>query len=68
MSYQLRDITLEEWEQYEWTPVTLAGVGTIYLRGVKRTQLPNDGYKYIESTTFGDTEQKWTRAKTPVTE
>lgn len=55
----LVDITEEEWQQYQWHHIG----GGIYLRGVKYTQPPQDGYHYVEVTTFGDKEQKWIRAR-----
>ncbi len=69
MAQQLRDITTEEWDAYEWLEISEFGNAVrVYLRGAKRTSPPDDGYIYDEATQFGDTEQKWTRRKTPIGE
>jgi len=52
-----RHITKEEWRAYKWIRVGEAR----FLRGIKITQPPDDGYEYVEVTTFSDTEQKWAR-------
>lgn len=65
-----RDITESEWNEYEWTEVTTVEDRKdrvrVFIRGVKYTRPPNDGYHYEEITAYGDTEQKWVRAKTPL--
>lgn len=55
-----RQITLEEWKEYEWIDV---GGGT-FVRGLKVTSpphMPDDGLKYTlrEITVYSDTERKW---------
>ena len=60
-----RQITLEEWNEYEWVEVTTpADKYPIYLRGVRNTTsptVPNDGMKYIikDTTTFGGRERNY---------
>lgn len=64
----LREITEQEWNEYEWIPVTgqleQYENKTVFLRGRKKTSPPQDGYHYEESTTLADAEQKWARAMT----
>jgi hypothetical protein len=52
------EITLDEWEEYEW--IQFEGAG--FIRGRKKTRPPDDGYKYVDVTTLADAEQKWARA------
>ncbi len=52
------DITLEEWNQYEWLHVG----GGEYIRGIKNTNPPDDGYAYTDVTTCSDAERKWARS------
>jgi hypothetical protein len=54
-----RDITKQEWSEYQWIRV----MGNQFVRGIKYTRPPEDGYEYTEVTTFGDSEQKWSRIK-----
>lgn len=60
----LREITEQEWSEYEWICLEGYDGKPVYLRGVKRTYPPEDGYHYVESTTARDTERKWSRALT----
>jgi hypothetical protein len=64
LSPKYRDITEQEWNEYEWVEVNDIELGRVFLQGRKRTQPPQDGYKYIDVTKLGDSEQKWERAKT----
>jgi hypothetical protein len=59
-----KEITEDEWNEYEWIEVNQYGNEKFYLRGVKRTQPPQDGYHYEDVTKYGDSEQRWERAKT----
>lgn len=61
---ELRAITQEEWDAYEWIEVEPG----VYIKGFKRTlppDPPDDGfaYKTIEVTKFGDTERKYELVK-----
>lgn len=61
----LRDITQKEWKEYEWAEVSEFGSEhPIFIKGIKKTQPPNDGYMYRECTKIGDAEQKWERLHT----
>jgi hypothetical protein len=60
----IRSITKEEWRAYSWTKV---GPNT-FIRGIRYTLPPDDGYEYVEITSFNDDEQKWVRALTNTTE
>lgn len=64
---QTRPITEEEWCAYHWLEVEAVGDGRrIFLRGLKKTSPPDDGYAYIQAPIrFGDTEEKWVCAETP---
>jgi hypothetical protein len=63
---KMRDITEKEWREYQWVEVTTFGdAERVFLRGVKYTQPPKDGFHYEEDTRVGDKEQRWTRAVTP---
>jgi len=53
------DITSEEWAGWAWSPVD--SFSDMYCRSYKKIEPPNDGYEYVDVTTFGDTEQKWAR-------
>ena len=59
-----REITEADWDAYDWIEV---GAGQ-YVRGVKYTDPPNDGYRYVDVTRYGDAVQKWARAVEIVTE
>lgn len=66
MSDKVRNITIEEWERYEWTKV---GEGE-YLKGLMKTEvppMPQDGYKYelLDLTSIGDIRRvlEWVRVK-----
>lgn len=62
---KLRDITVDEWERYEWTEIWSVGEPEpIYIRGVEKTTPPDDGYMYTETTRFGDARQRWSRRQT----
>ena len=67
---EFRPITKEEWDKFEWINVTTfadaANEPTLYIRGRKRTEPPNDGYVYEECTKFPDGEMKWRRVVTIV--
>ena len=52
-------ITEQEWNDYEWIETEKKDV---FIRGIRKTDPPDDGYHYVEITTFSDTEQKWARA------
>ena len=62
-----RPITEEEWCAYHWLEVEAVEDGRrIFLRGLKKTTPPNDGYVYVQAPIqIGDTEEKWVRAETP---
>lgn len=67
MTKQLRPITKEEWEQYAWVEATGFGGDPdrpVFIRGIKYTEPPDDGYVYKERTRLGDSEQRWVRAMT----
>ena len=53
------EITQEDWDAYDWH---YAGDG-IYIRGVKKTDPPDDGFVYVDVTTFSSPEQIWRRAQ-----
>ena len=60
-------ITKDEWNSSHWTELTgqidFEGDRKIVcIRGPKKTSPPDDGYHYIEVTTYSDSEQKWARA------
>ena len=55
-----REITIDEWNQYNWIQVEPGNAQCV--RGIKLIPPPDDGYKYLETTAFADSEQKWTRA------
>lgn len=61
MNKKIHEITIDEWSQFDWIQV-LQNTPNYFIRGIKKTQPPNDGYKYIEITTYADSEQKWARA------
>lgn len=52
------EIKLDEWNQYNWIQIDNGQC----IRGIKLITPPDDGYKYLETTNYGDSEQKWTRA------
>ena len=60
----VRPIKSDEWRGAGWivTDEQLEDGRVICVRGVKRTSPPDDGYYYIEVTTYADKEQKWARA------
>lgn len=61
----LRDITLEEWDDYEWQDVSTFGDETpVFIRGRKKVEEPSDGFVYIEVSRPGEAEQRWVRAQT----
>lgn len=60
---KFRDITQAEWDEYEWIEVSEMGE-KFFIRGLKRTQPPQDGFVYVDDTRLGDSERKWRRAKT----
>jgi hypothetical protein len=66
MTDNLRPITEQEWNEYEWldTLEKDANGTPIVIRGVRRTSPPDDGFHYSEITTFADTERKWARTMT----
>jgi hypothetical protein len=62
----IKPITEKEWCEYDWLELTgmverLNGQ-VVCARGIKKVPPPNDGFHYIEITTYTDTEQKWARA------
>jgi hypothetical protein len=60
-----RDITLVEWNKYEWVEVSEMGADSpLYMRGVEKTPKPNDGYVYEDWTKLGDAKQVWKRIQT----
>jgi hypothetical protein len=67
-----RDITREEWMQYEWIEVStlenLAEGRKIFIRGKEITEPPGDGYVYQRVDRFNDAEYRWARCQTPVAE
>jgi hypothetical protein len=64
---EMRPITQEEWCAYYWIEVDVAGDGRrIFLRGLKKTTPPGDGFAYVQAPIrCGDTEERWVRAETP---
>lgn len=65
----LREITEEEWRQYEWHEITRFGDRErIYMRGRRLTSPPEDGYVYVEvldpAASAAAAVQRWQRAKT----
>lgn len=61
---KLRDISLYEWNQYEWADAQLGSNMPIFLKRRKWIEPPDDGYKYVDISFSWDTEPKWVRAKT----
>lgn len=62
---ELRDITLKEWNEYEWHDATpFSSMDRIFIRGKRLISEPCDGFVYIEVSRPGDAEQRWVRAKT----
>ena len=60
-----RQITLNEWDEYEWVDVSpVAGDEKIFLRARHRTDPPDDGLKYVEQIRLGDGETRWVPALT----
>lgn len=63
-------MTDAEWDQCDWIEITSTEDAKdglrAFIRGVKYTQPPNDGFHYEEVTKLGDEEQKWKRAKRPL--
>jgi|WetSurMetagenome_2_1015567.scaffolds.fasta_scaffold1201061_1 hypothetical protein len=58
----MRQITIEEWEKYEWIEVGSFGSG--YVQGIEKTEpppKPNDGLAYIliDITSMMDRKQVW---------
>jgi hypothetical protein len=62
----LRPITPDEWDAYEWYPLSRSGGPPAeYLRGLKKTEPPNDGYLYDRAPALpDDTEVRWVRRVT----
>lgn len=63
---ETRQITLEEWDEYEWHDVTSFGIEekAFFVRGVRLVDPPDDGLKYVNGTRHGDTETRWVPALT----
>ena len=61
---RLADITIDEWEQYDWAEITtygdLAHGQRVYINGEKLQDPPQDGFVYIELPCG-----KYARAKQP---
>ena len=53
-----KEITEQEWKERDWIQL----MDGECIPGIKKTYPPDDGYHYIEATTYGDSEQKWVRA------
>jgi hypothetical protein len=53
------DITKIEWNKYRWLEVE----PDKFIRGIELVNPPNDGFVYVEVTTFGDAKQRWQRAQ-----
>jgi len=61
---QLRSITQEEWERFEWIEVSGPGEEAVFVRGIEKCDPPDDGYIYVERTRGRDYKQRWVRAQT----
>jgi hypothetical protein len=65
----LRDISVDEWNEFDWTELGEWGRSPrVFIKGARKTNPPQDGYVYKDCTRFGDAEQRWERAKTYVKE
>lgn len=65
MPRKLRPLTQKDLDEYEWVDVSAQGdENPIWIRGIKKTHKPNDGFIYTEDTRMGDTEKKWKRVFT----
>ena len=54
-----KPITREEWSRFRWEQVA----PSVYLRGIELTEPPDDGFVYVDVTTFSDAKQRWIRAE-----
>ena len=52
------EITKDEFNRYQWTKVG----SKEFVRGVLLVDPPDDGYEYVDVTTYGDAIQRWERA------
>ena len=60
-----RQITLDEWDEYEWVEVSIFEEdGILFLRARHKVDPPDDGLKYVEQTRLGDSETRWVPALT----
>ncbi len=61
----MKDITEEDWNNYDWINISLFGEPPprTFIRGARKTTPPDDGFHYEDVTTFSDKEQKWARIK-----
>ena len=55
----MKDITQDEWGRFEWIPVG----DNVYIKGVEKTDPPDDGFVYVDVTRYGDSVQRWERAQ-----
>ena len=60
---ETRPITKEDWEKHRWIDACAGSNASIFIRGIKKTEPPDDGYVYVDVTTLADSEQKWRRAE-----
>ena len=68
---RMKPITKDEWNRFDWIDITSFGDSqdvALFLRGVEKEEPPDDGYVYIEKTSFGDVKQRWVRAMKMVDE
>ena len=65
MNKKLRPLTLKDIEEYEWVDVSAVGdEHPVWIRGVKKTHPPADGFVYKEVTRYKDAEMRWERVYT----
>jgi hypothetical protein len=64
----MRQITKDEWYQYEWHDVTtvsnFSDNKVVFIRGIENVDPPDDGYVYIDRTRYGDQKRRWIPAMT----
>ena len=60
-----RQITLDEWDEYEWVDTSVYDEeGILFLRARHKVDPPDDGFKYVEQNLIGDAETRWVPALT----
>jgi len=57
----LKPITRDDWNKIEFIEVPMDSDTDVFIRGIRQTRPPDDGYEYMEVTTLSDKEQKWAR-------